>query len=78
MGLTEAELDWFCSAINDLKEQGVDYEERTRALVPEYIRIAREPRPGPSSFVVVSKVRDIATRRVQRIGSRAVGGINIA
>jgi hypothetical protein len=61
MGLTEAELDWFCSAINDLKAQGVDYEERTRALVPEFIRIAREPRPGPSSFVVVSKVRDIAS-----------------
>jgi hypothetical protein len=70
MGLTDVELDRFCSRIDDLKARGVNEKERARLLVPEFIP-TREPRPAPSSFVAMSKMRDIASEALRCLKQRA-------
>jgi hypothetical protein len=60
MGLNEDQVAYFASALDNLRQQGIDKDTAVLSLVPEYRRVAGEPRDAmPSDAVFASKVRDV-------------------
>jgi hypothetical protein len=68
LGLTVEDADYLQSAIDGLKEQGVDQDSIGWALVPDFLRLAGEPRPTmPPLSIWSSKVNDVAIAGLRRI-----------